>query len=333
MKQKVYVSPSAVRGKGYSNRYFYMLKEHLSEFAQVLEADNAPCRAQSLRLLKHAFKADVFILSFVENIPFHKLGFLQYLITRFSLWIMRLRKRKLIFIYHNIHPYLGENWMTRSLMNLQLKHSCKVFTHSKQVADFARRQLSEMGEDTTKVQFFCHPVPDGVLPRKMEQPKRDVLIWGQILPYKGVREFVSSSSVQNSGLKVLVMGSCPDERLANGIKKAVEGHDNLTFENRRADFSEIEKAVVESRYVLFPYRPGSIASSGVLIDTVAMGGNPVGPNVGAFKDLAEEGVCLTYTDKPSMLELLKSDKQIDWDARKEFLSNNSWRSFASELLA
>ena len=64
--------------------------------------------------------------------------------------------------------------------------------------------------------------------------------------------------------------------------------------------------------------------SGALIDTVVMGGTPVGPTVGAFKDLNEEGVCLTYTDYDDLFRMLKEEHAVTDKARKDFLQRNSW---------
>ncbi len=85
MRKKIYVSPSANRKNGYPNRYFVFLKENLAEYFDVLDADNEPYLTQGWALLKHSFKADIFLLSFVETIAFHKLAFAQYLMVRLTI--------------------------------------------------------------------------------------------------------------------------------------------------------------------------------------------------------------------------------------------------------
>ena len=158
MRKKIYVSPSANRKNGYPNRYFVFLKENLAEYFDVLDADNEPYLTQGWALLKHSFKADIFLLSFVETIAFHKLAFAQYLMVRLSFLIMRLRHKEIVFIFHNPRPHKGENWMSRSLTKLQLKRSCLVISHSCETASFARVLLSEYGCPPDKVRYFCHPV-------------------------------------------------------------------------------------------------------------------------------------------------------------------------------
>ena len=356
MKRRIYVSPSANRKSGYPNRYFVMLKENLAEYFEVLDASNEPYLTQGWALLKHSFKADIFLLSFVETIAFHKLAFAQYLMVRLSLLIMRLRRKEIVFIFHNPRPHKGENWMSRSLTKAQLIQACLVISHSCETASFARGLLSEYGCSPDKVRYICHPVvepsPDFWVSSVSGAdspfgPTRsdEILIWGNILPYKGVLEFVSSPAVRCAGLKVRIVGSCKDVSLASDIEKAVAECDSeeflgsyaggsetlrseIVFENRSADFDDLANLVKSSRFVLFPYLPGSVSSSGVLMDTLTMGGNPVGPAIGAFADLARENVCLVYGSEAEMIEILRSDRSLNPEVLRDFISRNSWHAYA-----
>ena len=155
----------------------------------------------------------------------------------------------------------------------------------------------------------------------------EILIWGNILPYKGVLEFISSPAVRVAGLNVRIVGRCKDPGMAKDIEKAVAECDSaefvgsysngseslrskIIFENRAADFDELASLVSSSKFVLFPYLPGSVSSSGVLMDTLAMGGNPVGPAVGAFADLSRENVCFVYGSEAEMIEILVADEAV-----------------------
>ena len=358
MKKKIYVSPSANRKNGCPNRYFSFLKENLAEWFDVLDTGGKPYLAQGWALLRHSFKADIFLLSFVETIAFHRFAFVQYLMVRLSFLVMRLRRGKIVFIFHNPRPHKGENWMSRSLTKAQLMRSCLVVSHSCETASFARGLLSEYGCSPDKVRYICHPVVgtpaeeavSGGLPGDASAAslasgadprfscQNEILIWGNILPYKGVLEFVSSPAVRAAGLNVRIIGRCRDAALANGIEKAVAGCDSsdgfsasrsrIVFENRSADFEELASLVRSSKFVLFPYLPGSVSGSGVLMDTLAMGGNPVGPAVGAFADLAREGVCMVYRSEAGMIEILKSDRCVNPEVLRDFISRNSWHSYA-----
>ena len=357
MKKKIYVSPSANRKNGYPNRYFVFLKENLAEYFDVLDAGNKPYLTQGWALLRHSLKADIFLLSFVETIAFHKLAFVQYLMVRLSFLIMRLRRKEIVFIFHNPRPHKGENWMSRSLTKAQLTQASLVISHSGETAAFARALISEYGGSPDKVWYICHPVvgtsADASAAAALNESDAgrsdEILIWGNILPYKGILEFVSSPAVKAAGLNVRIVGRCKDPGMATDIEKAVTECDSvefrnyndgfsamrskIVFENRSADFDELSDLVRSSRFVLFPYLPGSVSSSGVLMDTLTMGGNPVGPAVGAFADLSRENVCFVYGSEPEMIEILKSDRSVNPEVLRDFISRNTWHAYAKFFAA
>ena len=281
--------------------------------------------------------------------------------VRLSFLIMRLRHKEIVFIFHNPRPHKGENWMSRSLTKVQLLQSCLVVSHSGETAAFARALISEYGGSPDKVRYVCHPVAvagddgsvvaeadDGFAPSlKTRRSGRsdEILIWGNILPYKGVLEFISSPAVRVAGLNVRIVGRCKDPGMAKDIEKAVAECDSaefvgsysngseslrskIIFENRAADFDELASLVSSSKFVLFPYLPGSVSSSGVLMDTLAMGGNPVGPAVGAFADLSRENVCFVYGSEAEMIEILKSDRSVNPGVLRDFITRNTWHSYA-----
>ena len=86
-----------------------------------------------------------------------------------------------------------------------------------------------------------------------------------------------------------------------------------------------------SKYVLFPYTGDCVSSSGALIDTIALGGCPIGPNKGAFKDLAEEGVCTVYQDYDELFSILGKPSHFNNSKMTEFSARNSWDAFADIL--
>lgn len=330
-RKRIYVAPSANRKQGYSNRYFILLKKELAEYFDVLESDNRRRFSQGYALLVNSFKADCFLLSFVETIAFHKLPFLQYLLAMAAMWVMKLRGKEIVFIFHNPVPHKGENWMSESLTNRQIKLSKAIVAHSGQAATLARELVSAQGGDPSIVRYVCHPVlvPEGGVPSAKEK-NNEVLIWGNILPYKGILEFVSCPAVRDVGLNVRIVGKCGDPDLSSRIMAAVSSPSatSFCFENRSAGFDELSSLIARSRSVVFPYLPGSVSSSGVLIDTVAMGGDPIGPALGAFLDLEKEGVCSVYHSEDEMVSLLKSPPRIEDEQRNRFVKSNSWSAFA-----
>lgn len=321
--KSLYYFPSASR-HGYPNPYSIHYKKALEHYFKVLDKENAPRFFLSWCFLKHSFVADIFIVNWLESIPFLRLGYVQYLLVLFGLRIIQWRKKEIIWMFHNIHPHQGDNKYSKKIQNILFKQSKLIISHSQKAAEYARQRTY------TKVIYKCHPVSQiSVNPFKEDVEPCDVLIWGTILPYKGVYEFISEKNVQSSNLRIRIIGKCSDNELCDILKSKC--NERITFENRRVDFDELAACIAHTRYVLFPYIGDCVSSSGALIDTISLGGIPIGPCVGAFKDLEMEGVCLTYNKTDELVELLKGNSTLAADNINSFMSNNSWQNLASEI--
>ena len=321
--KSLYYFPSASR-TGYSNPYSIHYKKALGQYFNVIDKENKPAKMLSWIFFKNSFIADVFIVNWLESVPFLRLWYIQYIFVLIGLMVIRWRKKPVIWMFHNIHPHQGDNKYSRKIQNILFKQSKLIISHSQEAAEFARQKAGN------KVIYKCHPVSTiSVKPFKGEVEPCDVLIWGAILPYKGIYEFISEAKVQKSNLRIRIIGRCSDNELCKRIES--QCNECITFENRRIDFDELAVCIANSRYVLFPYIGDCVSSSGALIDTIVLGGTPIGPHVGAFKDLEQEEVCLTYNQKGDLIELLKVHKTLNDDDVNRFISNNSWMNFVSEI--
>ena len=306
----------------YKNPYCQNYIDTVSPFFEVLDKNKVCRRLLSGRLLAHSLKADVFILNWVETVPHLRGGVIQFLLTYLSFVIMKWRRAKIVWMFHNKIPHQGETKLTKALSNWLFKHASLIISHSKEAAEYAKQR------SYSRVLYRCHPVK---IPKydtffDTVEEHYDVFIWGQILPYKGIYEFVSNPSIRNSNLSVKILGVCSDSVLDSKIKSCLSSR--IHYENRRADFSEIALLCRDSKYVLFPYIGNSVSSSGALIDTIAFGGHPIGPNIGAFKDLADEGVCTTYQNMEDLIRILNSAQtKITDDIRRSFMEANTWERF------
>jgi len=322
-KLKLYYYPSASKG-GYSNPYSIRVKEAMGKFYDVLDSENTPCSALSLGILKNCTKADVFLLNWIENIGGAKLRYLQFLVVCLSFWIIRLRDAKILWTLHKIQPHEGDCWISQSIRSYLFKHADLIICHSMDAANYAKRNAH------CEVIYICHPL-EKISAEKDDNVYStiDILIWGKILPYKGVAELLESDVIKNSDLKIAIIGKCDDVNLLEKIQSAVTP--NVVFENRKIDFPELKSRIKSSKFVLFPYVGGSISSSGALMDTIVLGGIPLGPCMGAFKDLTHEGICLTYNTYEDIINLVRSNQQVDEKRRNDFIRRNSWSHFAGIL--
>lgn len=321
MKERVYYFPPAGKG-GYPNPYSLNFKQALQSYFEVLDKENKPSLMSGLSLLFYAFRADIYILNWIEGIIFHRLGIVQYALARLSIWMIKRRKKKIVWMFHNIHPHQGENYFSRQMQKVLYKSANLIVSHSREAADYASKNAGK------RVLYVCHPVkPLSVVPLRTDIVM-DVLIWGAIFPYKGVKEFLQELQSRNLGLKVYIVGKCADQHLADSIDRLCG--EKIIFENRRASFEELAGLMQSCKYVLFPYVGDCVSSSGALIDTIVLGGYPVGPDKGAFRDLAAEGVCSIYRDYDDLFTLLKRERTGELQAA-DFIKRNSWEAFAEYL--
>lgn len=271
-------------------------------------------------LLINSFKCDYIIFNWLESIPFFTFGTLQFILATISLKVLKVRKVKILFMFHDLVPHFGDNWMSKFLMRWLFENSDLIITHSKEALEIARIKT------VLPSYYVCHPVHITKEDFMKTTSKVDVFIWGAIYDYKGIYEFISHPSIQTSSLNIYILGCCKDSNLRDKILSMSNSH--IKFENRRADFPEIAAYCKNSKFVLFPYVGESISSSGALIDTLVFGGNPIGPNRGAFKDLSEEKVCLVYDNYDELYNILCGSQTIMSQDRNNFTNKYSWTNFA-----
>ncbi len=323
MKARVYYYPPATKS-GYSNPYSVNYKKALEKDFIVLDAKNKPSLALGLSFFINSFRADIYIVNWLESVCFLRFSILQYILARIGLSLIKLRKKRIVWMFHNIHPHQGNNKYSNKIQQILFRDAVLIISHSKEAALYAQTQTSQ------RVMYICHPAKILAVKPWKDLPFSDVLIWGAIYPYKGIQEFLTLVHQSKMNLKVRIVGKCNNENLSNSIKSLCK--ENVVFENRRAPFDELAGLIAHSRYILFPYIGDCVSSSGALIDTIVMGGNVVGPNIGAFKDLSNENVCLVYNNNDELFSILYNPfTTTDEIERKKFLENNSWESFSNIL--
>ena len=305
--------------QSFHNPYCDHFLEGLEKNYNIIRDCGGPL-PRGVEFLRGAFLADFYIVNWLESIGFLRLGFIQYLLAYLGLIIISLRKKPLIWIFHNIHPHQGEDFKSRSLQKYLYEHADLIVAHSSFAAEYAR------GKAKHKVYYMCHPVEPMMMTNEKLEKVYDIFIWGTIMPYKGIAEFVKHPILKSGKYRVLIVGSCKDSNLDKEI--AENCPPNVVYENRRASYQEICYYCQSSKIVLFPYIGESVSSSGALIDTVRMGGTPVGPKTGAFKDLGNEGCCLTYDKVDEIFKIIDEGQFISDEVKKGFCEKNSWEQFA-----
>ena len=68
------------------------------------------------------------------------------------------------------------------------------------------------------------------------------------------------------------------------------------------------------------------------MNSLSKGAKIIGPDSGAFKDLAKEKLICTYNNFDELINILRSDKfVVDKNRLDNFLELNSWNNFAKNI--
>lgn len=323
-KEKVYIYPHTTKTTN-----DYILNFHNSFHENNFVVNN---RLPELRLLNIIFNldSDIFILHWVDVIPYLRFGFFQYYFFKLVVCIISVMNKKIIWVLHNRAPHRYDkrkNVQADNLMFFMSKYSTKVLVHAKEGQDFFKNKFG----NSDKVIFIPHPsYKESVISNKAEIVW-DFIIWGTINKYKQIVEFLEfvSKTPDFHNKKILICGKCSDESYNIKIKKLL--NDNIHYINDFIENEVLSSYLKKSRVILFTYASDTVLSSGAVVYSLNYGKFIIGPNVGNFKDYPTVIHCYN-----SFSDILKIDAKLNEPDCKEFnsiLKDNSWISFPNKLMS
>lgn len=331
--KKAYIYPVSARDKnlGLYNPYLDDFIESGNEYFEFVNKDH-PSNSGIFNIGKYLFSIDYVFLNWIEKVPELKGGYLQSYFILFLLRFSKMLGFKVIWTMHNKLAHSNEHQrMKTKIFKSLLKHSYKIITHSSEGIAFGEALVPGSKD---KIFYLPHPVKDRRL-LNIENKENDILIWGTIAPYKGVDKFLDYLFKQGFEGKysIKIIGKITDPTYAKKLDQYKSP--NIQIQSAFIEDDELRQLIANSRVVLFTYSTSSILSSGVLMDSLGYGARILSPKVGAFADLAKEGVVENYNGFEELFGIL--DNMLSEAKKKEhpeletFLKNNSWKSFSMEL--
>lgn len=296
---------------------------------------NYPHKNPLLSILYPKRWGDVFIFNWFESIPDFKWGIFQSIIAVLFVLILSIFKKKIVWVLHNKMPHsVKHQGFKMYLMSFIAKRSTIIITHASDGVELVKKHFPSSAQ---KIYYLDHPTKNRLdLREECSKVVYDLLIWGHISKYKGVFEFVDF--IMNNQLysfRICILGKFPTKELYLELKNKVQGNNNISIIDHSPSFEELGGYISRSSFVMAPYIPDSILSSGMLMDSLSMGAKVIGPHVGSFKDYANENRLRVYTfdkfcDIPILLEKYKST-DVSIKSYTEFLEENNWNRFADKL--
>lgn len=320
-----YVYPNISKEKmGSRNPYVENLK--LSLKTNGFEIDLSTSSNAFLDLLRNGYKADVVFLNWIEEIPSRRFGILQSVCFSLYAALLKVLSVKIIWLKHNRSSHVKEKFRLKSILRALLRAiSNLIITHSR----------DDDLNGAKRVYFIHHPnsiSADSILsPNLGDRLKFDFLIWGNISPYKGILEFLSfiKGTPSFGEYKVCIAGNCSDESYWHRLC-SYRGA-NVMMLNEFVDESTLFELFKQTRFLLFTYKGESILSSGTLIESLVACKRIIGPNCGAFRDLAEGQGFVSVYDSFDKIDVLFRNNVDNYMLERaqvlQFLSYNSWSNF------
>ena len=312
---------------------------YLNNFINSLNCDiyfvnrNSPSNIGILNLLKYLNKRLHYsFFHWLEDLPDKKFGLIQcYILVYMILPLLRIKKTTIIWTLHNKLSHAPSNirikkWLASKLV----KQADIILTHSNEGRIFIENLNKNSGK---KVLVYHHPVGNLNLPKSNIKKETDLLIWGTVLQYKGVYEFISEFIKESSLNKrrILIAGKIPDYEYYNKLSNI--NSNQLIIRNEFIEHDELILLMHQSKAVLFTYKNKSVLSSGALMDSLVTGSKIIAPPVGAFNDLAKLGLVNTFNKIDEIEGLLRQEEnQNRLQVLKAFCKKNSWKSFGKEFL-
>lgn len=312
--------------------------EYIGNFMESLESNvdflnkNRPSNKGILDLLKYYRRVDAIFLNWIEDLPDKRGGVLQTIFFILLVYTLKIRKVKMVWVLHNKISHYHTRWFLKKLIfNTVKRKSDLVITHSTEGLQF----LEQHGVDIVKkAKYFPHPLIRKTLPAPTDRTI-DILIWGSMIPYKGVDNFLRFLHENNLGKRyhIQMAGKVSPPDYEKTIREYC--NDFIHLDSRYVPVDELEQYMANSKAVLFTYAEGSVLSSGALMESLSYGLNVLAPDVGAFKDAREEGLINTFNGFNELMEKLddfiNSAEDIS-DRIDQFIKENDWSQFAKSVI-
>jgi glycosyltransferase involved in cell wall biosynthesis len=248
-------------------------------------------------------------------------------------YILKGRNTKIVWTMHNKLSHYNTHYYSKSLLfKFVLMRSDYILTHSSEGIRYASEFNFKHYE---RMRYFPHPIEDKIISFH-DHPTYDILIWGSIIPYKGIDkflEFLYNNNLENK-YRILICGKVKPDSYESVITGFC--NDKIKLENRYVPEEDLKVRIADSRFVVFTYIGDSVISSGVLMDTLSYGGYVLAPHIGAFKDAAEDDLIETFETYDDLIRKLDERLKATLPGRnkktEQFIVENSWSEFARKMI-
>ncbi len=329
MKPKAYIYPVSKRLKsGDYNPYLQNFIQATKNKILFLNEER-PSSIGFLDFFRYILQTDFLILNWIENLPEKKGGGLQSVLFLLVLRFKKFLGLRVLWIMHNkVSHSTSHFFLKRLLFKNLLKRTDLILTHAKEGVKFAE---SLHPGASSRIIYFPHPVVSKKHVDIKKNKKYDILIWGNLAPYKGIDAFLQFLKERNAlnKFRILIIGKSSSEDFFLKIRKY--SSNKIIIKNQFISSSQLVEIIAESDVVLFTHSGKSVLSSGALMDSIAHNAIVIGPDLGAFSELGDMGIIETYNDFEELIHILNNKENLNHPNKlqkiNKFLNEYSWAEF------
>jgi len=334
-RKSAYIYPNSSKKNKVNNPYLINFMDSMGKNIDFLNRED-PTTKGIFDITKYIWKVDYIFLNWTENLPEKKGGIFQILFLIVLLSMKKLLKTKIIWTMHNKVSHTNNKLFLKKLIfKMLLINSDVIITHSKEGIKFAKSMVE--GSEN-KIIYRPHPITKTNLKPSFSLMKDyDIIIWGTLNPYKGIHNFLSylKENIITNPFKILIIG----KPISSEYYKTLNSYrsENCEIIGDYLDMDELSNLINRSKIILFTYSENSVLSSGALMDSISFHGCVVGPDIGAFADLAELGIVKTYKNFSDLLKILETEISTNDNKNSNreieiFIEENTWEKFADNLI-
>ncbi|MFC8922590.1 glycosyltransferase [Cellulosimicrobium sp. NPDC057127] len=198
----------------------------------------------------------------------------------------RARGRSVVWTVHNAEPHAGHDALSRTVLRVWARLADRHVHLSRAGAAAAGPARAAV----TVIEHADYSSSTGVR-RAHDGPRRGLLLFGRILPYKGVEELLDAyarlrSRAQGAVPRLTILGDAPDPDYRAEVERRVEDVEGVTLRIGHVDDVELHAAIRTAAAVVAPYR--RIGSSGVVLLALTLGTPVIARASSSMAELRDE---------------------------------------------
>ena len=200
-------------------------------------------------------KSDYILYNWMENVDGnHKILVVSKKLIR--LLQLKLLGKKIIWVMHNKQPHENSYKYGLFMMKVMAFLSDKIMILCDETVPALMKLTNskKVLEKVCKVPLISYESIVGKMDEAPVGGKLNILLFGQIKPYKGVEvllEALKDEYLQQNTV-ITIVGKCNDQNYLNQLTEKIRTLHNVSFQNRFIELSELKKIVKDVHLLVLP---------------------------------------------------------------------------------